>query len=166
VTSSDERRRELAERFGENVRRHRERRELSQDDLAREMADRGWQYYQSTVYKIEHGERKVSFGEAVDLAAILKVTLDRFTWTGAEANESGMADRTFGLLHQAFEEAVTAAARLAGARAGAEYTLTVLKDSKYPRTRKTCEALAAELDAATIDAAVAEGAARHKKLEH
>jgi transcriptional regulator with XRE-family HTH domain len=149
-----------------NVRRARERREMSQSALARAMSDRGWQWHQQTVYKTESGSRPLRAAELLDLAAILKTSLDRFTWTGAEANESGMADRSFGLLHQAFEDAATAAARLLGARSGAEYTLTVLKDSKYPRTRTTCETLAAELDADTIDAAVAKGAARYKKPEH
>lgn len=165
MTSGEERRREAAERLGENVRAIREARGLSQDDLAREMTDRGWQYYQSTVYKIEHGERKVSFGEAADLAAILGTSLDRFAWTGAEANEQAMVNDAVATLRGRWEEAAGAASALLAARARAERILAMSAGSKYQRVRDACTELAADLGGYDLDSAIGEGIARHEHPE-
>src|SRR6516164_3759995 len=67
------------ERFAANIREERERRKLSQGELARRMAERGYPYYQQTIRRIEEGRRKVSVGEAKALAEILGTTMDRLT---------------------------------------------------------------------------------------
>jgi transcriptional regulator with XRE-family HTH domain len=129
VTAREEHRREVTERFGENVRVLREARGLSQDDLAREMTERGWQYYQSTVYKIEHGG-KVSFSESVDLAAILRTSLDRFTWTTSEASETVLVYDRAASVRLRWEEAAHAVRRLMAARGSGEHILAGSSASK------------------------------------
>ena len=57
--------------FAENIRRWRERRGLSQDALAQQMADLGFPFHQATIYKIEKGERPVRLAEALALSALL-----------------------------------------------------------------------------------------------
>ena len=79
------------ERFAANIREERGRQKLSQGELARRMAERGFPYYQQTVRRIEEGRRKVSVGEAKALADILGTTMDRLTWPGRAASVAGAA---------------------------------------------------------------------------
>ena len=76
------------ELFAIQVRATRERRRVSQGELARQMSARGFPYYQQTVRRIEDSQRKVSVGEAKALAEILGTTIDRLTEPVA-ANEAG-----------------------------------------------------------------------------
>lgn len=46
---------------------------LSQTDAATHMAQHGWPWYQSTVWRIESGAQALRVGELVDLAAVLGV---------------------------------------------------------------------------------------------
>jgi transcriptional regulator with XRE-family HTH domain len=165
MPGDEERRREVSARIGENVRVLREARGLSQDDLAREMSALGWQYYQSTVYKVEHGERKVSAGELVDLAAVLKTSLDRFTWTSAEANETAMVYDAAATLRGRWEEAAVAVRRLLAARTRGERMLASSGGSTSPRVRAALAELAADLRDRGLDEAVDEGIARYENPE-
>ncbi len=64
-------------RFVDNVRRRREARGWSQGDLARRMQEAGWRnFHQTTVSRIEKGERPIRLGEAKALAEVLDVTLE------------------------------------------------------------------------------------------
>ncbi len=80
------------ERFAANVREQRELKKLSQGELARRMAERGFPYYQQTVRRIEDGRRKVSVGEAAALAGILGTTVERLTWPGQAATAGALLD--------------------------------------------------------------------------
>lgn len=51
---------------------------LSQDELASAMAERGHDFHQQTVYKIESGNRRVSIGEAISLADSVGAPLSLF----------------------------------------------------------------------------------------
>lgn len=62
--------------FAANLRLLREEARISQEELASRMTDRGWRFHQTTVNKIENGERKVSIGEADGLARALHVRLE------------------------------------------------------------------------------------------
>ena len=62
------------EQFGKKVRALRER-ALTQSQLAAEMTAAGHRMYQTTIAKIESGERPVSFDEAVSLAEVLGADL-------------------------------------------------------------------------------------------
>jgi transcriptional regulator with XRE-family HTH domain len=56
-----------------NVREHRDRCGMSQEELAQQMSDRGFGFSQATIWKIESGQRPVRLGEAVALAEILQL---------------------------------------------------------------------------------------------
>jgi transcriptional regulator with XRE-family HTH domain len=159
MPADEERQREAALRFGENLRAARERREVSQEGLARAMTERGHSWYASTVYKTEHGERTVGFHEAEDLAAILRVTTDRFTWAGPEATAVMLMSGTTGRLREAWREVADSAARLHAARSAAERSVTENRDSRYGRVRDSARGLAEELEGATLDGALAEAEA-------
>lgn len=66
-----------ATRLGANVKYLREGIPLSQAELVRRMAERGWPWHQSTVYRIESGRQAIRLDEAIDVAAILGATLDQ-----------------------------------------------------------------------------------------
>lgn len=54
-----------------NVRAYRERGELSQEELALRMSERGFGFSQATIWKIESGQRTVKISEAVALSEAL-----------------------------------------------------------------------------------------------
>lgn len=62
---------------------------LSQTDAATHMAQRGWPWYQSTVWRIESVAQPLRVGELIDLAAILGVPPGRLL---EEAPLVGVAD--------------------------------------------------------------------------
>jgi len=66
--------------FAESVRKYREEAGLSQGALAQEMVSRGHKFHQTTINKIETDDRRVSVGEATDLADILNVPLSVMTF--------------------------------------------------------------------------------------
>lgn len=65
--------------FGENLRRLREEREISQSGLAREMAEKGFAFHQTTISRIEAGERPVRLAEAIALASIVGTDIGSLT---------------------------------------------------------------------------------------
>jgi transcriptional regulator with XRE-family HTH domain len=156
---------EQAQWFGENIRKNRERKEMSQDALAARMTARGWQWHQSTVYKVEHGARRTEAFELHDLAEILGVPIGHLFCPPAEVNEAAFVDREIAILRREWHETAEAVQRLLAARDSAERTLARSGGSKYQRVRDTCAELAAELAAGTVEAAEDEGRARHEHPE-
>lgn len=65
--------------FGARLRQAREASKLTQDSLAESMQNRGFDFTQATIYKIESGKRKVSVGEALALAAIVNSDISALT---------------------------------------------------------------------------------------
>lgn len=65
--------------FGEGLKYWRELRGLTQEAVTALMVKRGFDFHQSTLYKIESGKRRVLLGEGVALAEVLNVPLDRLT---------------------------------------------------------------------------------------
>ena len=61
---------------------------MSQADLATGMVSRGHPWYQSTVYRIEHGLQPLNARELPDLAAILGIRAARLL----ESDDAGLAD--------------------------------------------------------------------------
>ena len=61
--------------FARGLRRTREGLGLSQEQIAARMNELGHRFHQTTVNKLETGQRKASVGEAYDLAGILNVGL-------------------------------------------------------------------------------------------
>ena len=130
---------------------------MSQAALANAMKERGHRWHQQTVGRVEAGTQEVSFREAVDLAAVLRVSTDRFTWAGPEANEVAMIDSTVATLRAAWRETAYAHARLRAARGSAGGVLERSRASKYERARLAAEDIAAELGACTLETALDEG---------
>jgi transcriptional regulator with XRE-family HTH domain len=163
MTAGEERHRdERALWFGDNVRQNRERKGMSQGDLARKMTERGWPWHQSTVYKTEHGSRRTEAFELHDLAEILGVPMGHLFWPPAEVGEAAMVERSIVMLRRAREETAAATRTLLAARAWAERTLEQHGDSKYERVRRTCAELEIELAEHTLDAAIDEGEYRYE----
>jgi transcriptional regulator with XRE-family HTH domain len=165
MTAGEERQRELSKQFGENVRRNRERKGMSQAELATEMAERGWPWHQSTVFKIEHAERRTDAYEVHDLAAILGVPMDRLFWAGAEASETAFVEEIAAILHREWNETANAVARLHAAMSRGRNTAASSGESKYERAREAAGRLAGELEVSTLDTAMAEGARRYEHPE-
>lgn len=65
----------LGETIGSAVRRHRERKGLSQAELARRMKSQGHPWHPMTVARTETGERPLRLDEAVGLAGILGISV-------------------------------------------------------------------------------------------
>ena len=61
--------------FGYNLKFVREKREESQTALAKKMVDLGFAWYQTTVSRVEAGERPVQLGEALAVATILETDI-------------------------------------------------------------------------------------------
>jgi transcriptional regulator with XRE-family HTH domain len=150
-----------AARIGGNIRAARERRGLSQRDVAAEMTARihgDWQ--QPTVNKVEHGHRKLSLIEAAAIAAILDTTIDRLLWLRGEDAVVATTEEAIGRLRQAWQDMSDATLRLARARAAGERALADAKASKYNRARDTAAVLEEEIESQTPEAALTDGRAR------
>ncbi|RFA10395.1 hypothetical protein B7R54_15160 [Subtercola boreus] len=89
------------EAFASMFRVAREAKGLTQDDVARHMSMRNYDFHQQTVYKIENGRRRVTVGEGVELASLVGLPVealaDRFPDSPESlANNVKEAGRTFG----------------------------------------------------------------------
>lgn len=140
----------------ENLRALRERKGISQAVLAKAMKDRGWPWHQTTVTRVEGGRQPVEFGEVVDLAEILGVTPDRFTWSGPEAGERELAASASARLRGAWHEVALAAARLEDARGAAGRTAERSAKSAFPRVRDAGRGIGEDLQDCTLELALAE----------
>lgn len=65
--------------FGLRLKPIREANKWTQEQLALEMQERGFEFTQVTIYKIETGKRKVSVAEALALAEILDTDINALT---------------------------------------------------------------------------------------
>jgi transcriptional regulator with XRE-family HTH domain len=148
-------REKTAETLGANVRYLREHASVSQTELARRMAERGWPWHQATVYRVETGKQPVRFDEAVDLADLLGVTLDRLTWAIGEAAEEELTIFAIASLRERMQEAAVAVARLSVARTVAESRAKAAADSDYPHIRELASGIEQDVQAADLDAVLA-----------
>ena len=108
------------QRFAANLRILRERQGVSQVKLAQEMAVRGWPWRQQTVTRLENGQRMIRFGEAIALASILGVSLDRFTRPVSEAIEVEKIRAASARLRESCEAVAAAVCHLLDAQRTAE----------------------------------------------
>jgi transcriptional regulator with XRE-family HTH domain len=77
------------ERFTANLRRLREAKGWSQNELATQMRRKGWgSFRQTTISRLEKGEQSVRIGEARALASLLGVTVDDMALTASEEAEA------------------------------------------------------------------------------
>lgn len=151
--------------FAANLRAVRESKGLSQTWLADEMSGRGWPWRQQTVARIENGQRTVRLGEAKTVADILRVPLDRLTWSGPEVTATTMVHNTIGNLRLSWSRVADAVAELRAAQFSADRTLKESHDSPYQRVQDARRGLEEEMADAGLDDAIAEGEARWRKMK-
>jgi transcriptional regulator with XRE-family HTH domain len=154
------------EKLAVNLRALRDGAGLSQGALAAAMTERGWPWHQSTVYRVESGRQGVKFAEAVDLAGILGTSLDRLTWSSAEAAQAEFV-RAAGAAVRLSAETVSAAVRdLLSAVSRAERVLAEAAGSDLPRVAAARDDTAARVADFGLEEAVAEGIRRHQARGH
>jgi transcriptional regulator with XRE-family HTH domain len=130
------------ERFAANIRETRERLKMSQGELARQMAERGFPYYQQTIRRIEEGRRKVSVGEAKALAVILGTTMDRLTWPGQVAAAAYLMEIAIGRAQQAWDDITRGTTTLLYAHATLEHIAAQMIERDYLGSDKIREIVA------------------------
>lgn len=85
---------ETEARFVAAMKRLREASQWSQGQMARRMTELGWKgFHQTTISRIEKGERPVRLGEAQGIAVALNVTVDQMIRTDAETAEGSDLER-------------------------------------------------------------------------
>jgi transcriptional regulator with XRE-family HTH domain len=158
MPSLNEHRKAKAARFGENLRIVRERRGMSQAQLAGHMRERGYDWKQPTVARAERGGKAIGYDEADDLAIILRVSVDRFSWEPPEEAEAALVGASTVALRKAGEEVSVAVMRLLAMRHHGERSLPKAEASKYQRVQGAAADLRAELEAVTLEDAIEAGA--------
>jgi transcriptional regulator with XRE-family HTH domain len=73
VTAREDRYQDIDQNIAANLRIYRETGNISQDELAQRMADRGFGFSQATIWKIESGQRPVRASELIALADSLGI---------------------------------------------------------------------------------------------
>jgi transcriptional regulator with XRE-family HTH domain len=68
---------EISALFARQVRTFREKAGLTQGRVAAAMTARGWKMHQTTIAKIESGDRPAELGEAIALAGVLGVAVTK-----------------------------------------------------------------------------------------
>jgi transcriptional regulator with XRE-family HTH domain len=154
------------EKLAGNLRALREAAGISQDALAAAMAEHGWPWHQSTVYRAEKGLQAVKFAEAVDLAAILGTSLDRLTWSSAEAAQAEFVYAAGTEVRLCAEKVSAAVHHLLSAVSRAERVLAETSGSTLPRVQAAWGDTAARVAAYGLEEAVTEGTRRRRARGH
>ena len=154
------------QRFAANLRILRERQGVSQVKLAQEMAARGWPWRQQTVTRLENGQRMIRFGEAIALASILGVSLDRFTRPVSEAIEVEKIRAASARLRESCEAVAAAVCHLLDTQRTAERLQAL---NAQVRGDDFVEVALVELRGwmreCSVDRAILEGRRRFKELD-
>lgn len=138
---------------------------MSQQELAQRMNERGQDWQQKTVSRVEKGTRDVKLFEAVDLAAVLGVTLDELMSADstalAAAEERAKVAAAQTKLRAAFHTAVVGAGELLAARLELAALLDEIKTSQTAEFTVQLEIMGAAMDAsfwaALVEATVRAG---------
>jgi transcriptional regulator with XRE-family HTH domain len=111
MTARDDRYQDIDQNIAANLRTYREAGNISQDELAQRMADRGFGFSQATIWKIERGQRPVRASELVALADSLEVmTATSLTHKPDAARHQVQLDQTNRKAHHAYQALKKAAA--------------------------------------------------------
>jgi transcriptional regulator with XRE-family HTH domain len=144
--------------FGYNLRKMREKAGMAQAALADAMRGRGRPWYQSTTGRVESGKQPATYADAVALAAIFGVTLERFRWKPGEGNAIDMLDMAADRLRHAFHETARTIAAQRSAEALAGRALDDSSQYKHPRVLDARESLEQTIEEyGPVESAVAEG---------
>lgn len=116
-------------RFITAMKRHREDRGWSQGKLAREMNGMGWEsFHQTTIRRIEDGERAVRLGEARALARIFGTTVGQMTAPNDIERMMSSFAEDLQNLENAERDLAGNINNLVGKTQSLEYSLTQIKD--------------------------------------
>lgn len=151
------------ERFGMNLRTLRKQAGMSQDALAAAMNERNWSWHQQTAGRIEAGRQSVRYWEAVDLAAIFHVPLERFRWGSAEANEAEFVRLAGTRVRRQYEVVADAIHEHIACIAAAERTLERPPQSDSALVKSAREDVASRIEEYSLDAAIDEGIRRYEE---
>ena len=118
--------------FADAVRSARERCGLTQLSLAMKMSERGFDFHQQTVYKIEKRDRKVTVSEAKAISEIVGVSLDELVEEDPNSLDSVVRemDRHFRAFRRQLEIAYEAAKDAILSQAELEHFINQLR--KHP----------------------------------
>jgi transcriptional regulator with XRE-family HTH domain len=163
VMSGEDGRETEAETFGRNLRDLRERKNMSQAELGRQMTEAGFPWHQSTVYRVEQGRQDVTLREARALARMLRTSIDRFTWEGPEASATEMVYDAGAVLRQRYEAVAEAVYILLLGQDRVERVLAQSEDSKYERVQEARRDVAERAEAYSLEAAGEEGIRRYEE---
>lgn len=150
------------ETFGGNLRAMRERKGMSQADLARAMTEQGKPWHQQTVTEAEAGRRPLRLSETKTLSQILDSTVMAFTWEPAEINESRLVYDAGTRVKLSWEAVAEAVFMLMISRSRAGRTIRQHRRSKYQRVHAAIEDVKARLREHPLDEAVWEGITRYE----
>lgn len=151
--------------FIENARRLRESRGWSQTELARRMAELGWENYsQMTVSRTEKGERPLRLGEARALARVLEKSLDAMLRPPAGQAVKEEAVRLASRITGAYHDTSEAAWRLLGYRGALEDLAGRAKREGLEDAAAMAESLLKDAAGKTPEDAIEEG--RHHYDNH
>ncbi len=155
---------EAERRFAANLRILRERRGISQARLAQEMLAREWPWRQQTVARLENGQRMIRFGEAITLASILGVSLDRFTRPVSEVIEAEKIRAASARLRESCEAVAAAVCHLLDARRTAERLQALNAQVQGDFVDVALVQLRGLMTECTVDKAILEGHRRFTEL--
>ena len=155
---------EAERRFAANLRILRERRGISQARLAQEMLAREWPWRQQTVARLENGQRMIRFGEAITLASILGVSLDRFTRPVSEVIEAEKIRAASARLRESVEAVAAAVCHLLEAQRTAERLQALNAQVQGDFVDVALVQLRGLMRECTVDNAILEGRRRFTEL--
>ena len=102
---------DIDQNIAANLRTYREARNISQDELAQRMADRGFGFSQATIWKIERGQRPVRASELIAFADALGIiSVTSLTSEPGEARHRVQLDQANRKAHDAYGALKEAAA--------------------------------------------------------
>jgi transcriptional regulator with XRE-family HTH domain len=123
--------------FGGSLKQWRELRDLTQEAVTAKMVERGFDFHQSTLYKIESGKRRVLLGEGMALAEILDVPLSKLTEPDVNSEPSLLASIKFSAkleidaIYRALNGLVDVFTSSSGLAINISYLEEVAGDKKY-----------------------------------
>lgn len=153
-----------AQRFGENVKALRKRAGMSQADLAKRMAERGWPWHQNTVYRIENGGQAVRLFEAAAVAAVLQTSIDRLLWPTPEASATEHVTAAGTKVRTQYEAVAEAVQRMLLDVRYAERALAETKGNTSERVQEARRDTAGRLTEYGVQQAIDEGVRRYAEL--
>jgi transcriptional regulator with XRE-family HTH domain len=111
MTALEDQFKDIDQNIAANLRTYREADNVSQDELAQRMADRGFGFSQATIWKIERGQRPVRASELVALAHSLGVkSSTSLTYKPDAARHQVQLEQANRNAHRAYQELKEAAA--------------------------------------------------------